>query len=90
MKIDIETEVNPILGTEQQSQQMVEDLMSKFEQNTTDLWETNIFGKSLNTLVREGIDNKLYAMPQNAQVKLRKTMGRIINEGKGGVICILL
>ncbi len=90
MKIDIETEVNPILGTEQQSQQMVEDLMTKFQENATDLWETNIFGKSLNTLVREGIDNKLYAMPQNAQVKLRKTMGRIINEGKGGVICILL
>jgi len=90
MKIDIETEVNPILGTEQQSEQMVEDLMSKFEANTTDLWETNIFGKSLNTLVREGIDSKLYAMPQNAQVKLRKTTQRIINEGKGGVICILL
>ncbi len=90
MKIDIETEVNPILGTEQQSQQMVDDLMHKFEENTTDLWETNIFGKSLNTLVREGIDNKLYAMPQNAQVKLRKTTQKIINEGKGGVICILL
>ncbi len=90
MKIDIETEVNPILGTEQQSEQMVEDLMHKFEENTADLWETNIFGKSLSTLVREGIDSKLYAMPQNAQVKLRKTTQRIINEGKGGVICILL
>lgn len=90
MRVDVMTEINPIVGTEQQGEELVKYLMSEFEDNKQGIWETNMFGKSLNLLVKEGLSSKLNAMPQDAQVKLRKTLGRIINEGKGGVICILL
>jgi len=90
MRVDVTTEINPIVGTEQQGEDLVKYLMSGFEDNKQGIWETNMFGKSLNLLVKEGLSNKLHAMPQDAQMKLRKTLGRIINEGKGGVICILL
>ena len=90
MKVDIETEVNPILGTEAQSQELVKNMMMQFENNPQALWETNIFGKSLFELVNDGLKSKLSTMPITAQQKMRKTLGRIVNEGKGGVICILL
>ncbi len=90
MKIDVNTEVNPIVGTEQQSEELVKYLLSEFENNPQGIWDTEMFGKSLHELVNEGLTNKIMAMPQNAQSKMRKTLGRIINEGKGGVICILL
>ena len=90
MRVDIETEVSPIIGTEAQSAQLVESLLSEFEENPQTLWETKIFGKSLHLLVNEGLNHKLYAMPMEAQTKMRKTLSRIVNEGKGGIICILL
>jgi len=90
MKVDVNTEVSPIVGTEQQGEEMVKYLLSEFESNPKNIWNTNLFGKSLNALVKEGLNNKLNAMPKEAQVKLRKTLSRIINEGKGGIICILL
>lgn len=90
MKVDINTEVSPIVGTEQQSEELVKYLLSEFESNPQGIWDTNMFGKSLHELVKEGLSNKLVAMPQEAQSKMRKTLGRIVNEGKGGVICILL
>ncbi len=90
MKVDIETEVNPIVGSEQQSEDIVKNLLSEFENNPTEIWQTKMFGKSLDTLVNEGLQSKLLSMPVNAQAKMRKTLSRIVNEGKGGVICILL
>ena len=90
MKVDINTEVNPIVGSEQQSEDLVKYLLSEFENNPEQLWETKMFGKSLNSLVNEGLQNKLVSMPTEVQNKMRKTLGRIVNEGKGGVICILL
>lgn len=90
MKVDINTEVSPIVGTEQQSEDLVKHLLSKFENNPQGIWDTEMFGKSLHQLVQEGLANKIYAMPKDAQGKMRKTLGRIVNEGKGGVICILL
>lgn len=90
MKIDVDAEVNPIVGTEQQSEELVKYLLSEFENNPQGIWDTEMFGKSLHELVNEGLTNKILAMPQNAQNKMRKTLGRIVNEGKGGVICILL
>ena len=90
MRVDINTEVSPIVGTEQQSEDLVKYLLSKFENNPQGIWDTEMFGKSLHQLVGEGLSNKLYAMPKDAQGKMRKTLGRIVNEGKGGVICILL
>ena len=90
MKIDVETEVSPIVGTEQQSEELVNSMLGDFDENRKAIWETNIFGRSLSSLVADGINNKLMSVPGDAQSKLRRTMGRIINEGKGGVICILL
>lgn len=90
MRVDINTEVSPIVGTEQQSEDLVKYLLSEFESDPQGIWETEMFGKSLHLLVNEGLSNKLSAMPQEAQKKMRKTLSRIVNEGKGGVICILL
>jgi stage IV sporulation protein A len=90
MRVDVQTEINPVVGTEQQGEDLVKYLMSGFEDNKQGIWNTNMFGKSLNLLVKEGLSNKLHSMPQEAQMKLRKTLGRIVNEGRGGVICILL
>lgn len=90
MQVDIQTEVNSMVGSEQQSEELVKSIMEDFENNPTDIWETKMFGKSLQTLVNEGLQNKLLVMPQEVQNKMRKTLGRIVNEGKGGVICILL
>ena len=90
MKVDINTEVSPIVGTEQQSEDLVKSLLSDFENNPQGIWETNMFGKSLHQLVNEGLNNKLNSIPVEVEKKMRKTLGRIVNEGKGGVICILL
>ena len=88
--IDIETEVNSMVGNEQQSEELVKYLMQEFENNPKDIWDTKMFGKSLYSLVNEGLQNKLLVMPQEVQKKMRRTLGRIVNEGKGGILCILL
>ena len=90
MSVDIQTEVNPLVGSQAQSEELVKYLVSEFEENPKSIWETNMFGKSLSSLVNEGINSKITMMPIEAQRKMRKTLGRIINEGKGGIICILL
>ena len=69
---------------------MVRYILSEFEEDPQKIWQTNIFGKSLNELVQEGIQGKLYKMPEDAQVKLQETLQRIVNEGGGGLICIIL
>lgn len=90
IRADIETEVSPIVGTERQSEELVHYLLNEFEQDTKKIWESNIFGKSLHELVNEGLHNKLYRMPDDAQMKLQETLTKIINEGSGGMICIIL
>lgn len=90
MQVDIEAEVSPIVGTEQQSEELVKSMLAEFEHDPKGIWETNMFGKSLHMLVNEGLNNKLMSMPNDTQKKMRRTLSRIINEGKGGVICILL
>lgn len=90
IRADIETEVSPIVGTEKQSEELVHYLLSEFETNPSKIWESNIFGKSLYELVNEGLNNKLSRMPEDAQGKIRDTLQKIINEGSGGLICIIL
>lgn len=90
IKVDVETEVTPLVGSESQSQDLVNYLNDQFENNPEKIWETNLLGKSLSSMVGENISSKIVMMPTDAQRKMRKTLGRIINEGKGGVICILL
>lgn len=90
IRADIETEVSPIVGTEKQSEELVHYLLNEFEVDPKKIWESNIFGKSLHELVNEGLHNKLYRMPDDAQMRLRETLQKIINEGSGGLICIIL
>ncbi len=90
MSADITTEINPIVGSEKQSEELISYLLTDFEENPTKIWESNIFGKSLHDLVNEGLHNKLNRMPRDARMKLRETIGRIINDGCGGLICIIL
>ncbi len=90
MKANITAEVSPIVGSENQSEELVTHLMQEFEENPVKIWESNIFGKSLHELVNDGLHNKLYRMPPEARLRLQETIERIINEGCGGLICIIL
>ncbi len=90
IKANIQTEVNPIVGSEKQSEDLVKYLLSGFESEPTKIWESNIFGKSLHELVNEGLQAKLGKMPEEARYKLQETLQKIINEGSGGLICIIL
>lgn len=90
IKCNTYTEVAPIVGSESQSQELVMYLLKEFEENPSDIWNTNLFGKSLHEIVNEGLNNKLYRMPIDARNKFRETMERVINEGCNGLICIIL
>ena len=90
IKAEIATEVSPIVGSEKQSEELVNYLLSNFEDDPTKIWESNIFGRSLHELVNEGLQTKLAKMPIDAQAKLQETLERIVNEGSGGLICIIL
>lgn len=90
IRVDVESEFAPIIGTEKQSQELVRYLMQDFEENPTKIWEADVFGRSLHSIVQEGIQGKISMMPDNARYKLQETLGRIINEGSGGLIAIIL
>lgn len=90
MRTQINTEITPIVGSEQQSEELVLYLLKEFEENPVKIWESNIFGKSLHSLVNEGMHNKLYRMPVDAREKVRETIERIINDGCNGLLCIIL
>ncbi len=90
MRADIETEVSPIVGSEHQSEELVSYLLREFEEEPQKIWESNIFGTSLYGLVNEGLHNKLNHMPQEARMKLKETVERVINDGCNGLICIIV
>ncbi|WP_294568917.1 stage IV sporulation protein A [uncultured Subdoligranulum sp.] len=90
MRANIHTELSPTVGSEQQGEELIKSLLADFETDPGKLWSTNIFGKSLNELVSEGVQAKLLHMPQEARNRLQLTLERIINEGCDGLICILL
>ncbi len=90
IKADITTEIAPVVGTESQSEELVSYLLKDYEEEPAQIWNSNIFGKSLNELVNEGLRNKLYHMPVDARSKLQETLERVINEGCNGLICIIL
>ncbi|MGM8211626.1 stage IV sporulation protein A [Virgibacillus sp. W0430] len=90
IKVEVESEFAPIIGTEKQSEELVRYLMQDFEENPLSIWDSDIFGRSLNSIVREGIQAKISLMPEHARYKLKDTLERIINEGSGGLIAIIL
>ena len=86
IRADIETAVSPIMGNEKQSEDMVNYLLQEFEGDTSKIWQSNIFGRSFH----DDLQTKLKRMPEDARKKLQETLTRIINEGSGGLICIIL
>ena len=90
IKVDVESEICPAVGSGEQSGSLVTYMMNEFESNKNEIWNKNMFGKPMNELVKESIDSKLLGLPQEVQTKMRKTLTKIVNERKGGIICILL
>lgn len=90
IRANIQAEISPIVGSERQSEDMVRFLLEEFEEDPTKIWQSNMFGKSLYELVNEGLNTKLNHMPAEARAKLGETLQKIINEGSGGLICIIL
>jgi len=90
VKIDVSGEVSPIMGSASQSESIVQGMMHGFESNPEDMWDTNVFGKSLRGMVKEGLSGKVNCMHDETKNKMRRAITRIVNEGKGGVICIIL
>lgn len=90
IKCDIETEVSPIVGTEKQSEDFMNYIMSEFENDPKTIWESNVFGRSLHELVNDGLQNKIYRMPGDTKFKLQETLKKIMNDGNGGLICIII
>lgn len=89
MRADVQTEICPIVGDEKQSEELVHYLLSEYEGDTQKLWESNLFGKSLYELVSEGLSGKLKRLPDNTRMKLQTALSRMVNEGSGGLICII-
>ena len=90
LRADIQTEINPMVGDEQQSEELVKYLLGEYEDDTQKLWDSNIFGKSVFELVNEGLTTKLRRMPDDARYKLKDALTKIINEGANGLICLLI
>ncbi|MBR5948851.1 MAG: stage IV sporulation protein A [Clostridia bacterium] len=90
IRVDVESEVNPLVGTAEQSEELVKYLMDKFERSPEELWSTNIFGKSLYDMVKEGMAGKVGRLPTEVQMKLRDAITRMVNEGCRGLVCIML
>ena len=90
IKADIETEIAPFVGTEKQSEELVDYILKEFEGNPSSIWTSNLFGKPLNELMGEGLQNKLNKVPDSERLKLQETIERVINEGIGGLVCIIL
>ena len=90
LRADIRTEISPMVGDEQQSEELVKYLLGEYEGNTEKLWQSNIFGKSVFELVNEGLTTKLRKMPEDARYKLKDALTKIVNEGANGLICLLL
>jgi stage IV sporulation protein A len=90
IRCDIETEIAPIIGTEKQSEEFIRYFMEEFENNPQKIWESNMFGKSLYDMVKEELQGKLYKMPDDIQGKLQLTLQKVVNDSKGGIICIII
>src|SRR5690606_22802524 len=90
VRANIYTEVTPFVGTEKQGEELARYLTEEFEKDPSRVWNSDFLGKSLQELVREGIQSKLHRMPEHAQEKLQETLTKIVNEGSGGLICVSL
>ncbi len=89
IKVEVRGQINPIIGTKQQSEEFVADTLKAYEEGTDAVWETNIFGKSLRTLVADELSGKAEGMSMEQRRKMRRAIGKIVNDGKGNLICLV-
>ena len=89
IRTDVDAEVSPMIGSEEQGHELVAYLMEKFEDDPKKIWGTDLFGKALQDIVVESVSGKVDRMPENVKAKMQETMARILNEGSGGLICII-
>ena len=90
IRADIETEISPLVGNEEQSEDLITYITQEMDEDPNKIWDLNMCGKSMHEMVRDGLQNKLFRMPEDAQMKFQETLQKIINEGSGGLICIIL
>lgn len=90
IKANIETEIAPIIGTEEQANDLIEYISRNTSENPEGIWDTNIYGKTIDQLINEGITTKMSKMSDDSQLKLQETMQKIINDSNGGIICIII
>ena len=90
IRTDISTEVSPVVGSESQSEDLARSLMEQFENGGEDIWETNLFGKSLREMVTEQMESKVNDVPDSLRIKVQKSLQKISDEGKDYFICIIL
>ncbi len=90
IKVDVESTFEPIIGTEEQSNKLLEKIMNDYESDHNSIWSSEIFGRKLSEVVNDGVKAKLYLMPDDVQVKMRDCMEKIVNKGKGGLLAIIL
>lgn len=90
IKTDIKAEMSPIMGNQRDTEELFNSLLEQFENDPSSMWQANMFGKTLEVVVKENLENKLQRMPEDVQSKIQKTLERVVNEGSGGLICIIL
>ena len=89
IRAGIETEIAPIVGTEQQAEDLIKYIKESPDRGES-IWETNIFGKSIEELVMDGVRNKIAMIGDESQAKLQDTMQKIVNDSNGGMVCIII
>ena len=90
IKAHIETEIAPIVGSEQQAEDLIAYIKENARESEDGIWSTNIFGKSIEQIVEDGIQAKISQMTEDCQMKLQDTLQKIINDSNGGMICIII
>ena len=90
IRVDVNSTFEPIIGTELQSKELIDYLMKDYEKDPSSIWKSEIFGRSLDSIVGEGIQSKISLMPENIRFKLQQTLSKIVNRGSGNLIAIVL
>ena len=90
IKIDIESTFEPIIGSEIQSKELINYLMKDKEAGSENIWKSEIFGRSLDVIVQEGIQAKLSLMPESVRFKLKQTLSKLVNKGSGNLFAIVI
>jgi stage IV sporulation protein A len=90
IKVEVESSFEPIIGSEEQSKQLLDKIMADYDKDPTGIWNSEIFGRTLNEVVNDGIRAKLYLLPENIQYKFRESLEKVVNKGRGGIIAFIL